>query len=318
MAIPPAPRFRVPIIFNANPRVIFILSANADGSAHSITTFSGPNLETAKLDFPDGWFAASCWQQIPMFSLELSGRLALLGTNNAEKEAKIPCLASGFLAINVATRAVTAVPLPGAGKINASAALGDINDYLFGTSSDGGNRNLSDTMFLFDGVTNTALRLDLPAGVTQFAGAQPIPGLTAILALAANQQPGDAGFVYFDLERETSRVLPVPEGFASVNLLAVFEGQRKIVARGNKAAGAGSQYLIYDLLTGDLQMPENPPGVVFVGAAPAQPGGAGGGQGGQQLPPAQYQVVNEKSGYIAAVGFNQERDPVGVLTLRIP
>jgi uncharacterized protein (TIGR03437 family) len=309
-------RFRLPMNWDPLTRNLFILSRNPDGSSHSVTVFGGPELQSRTVSLPDGWFAASCWQQIPLFNLELSRQLALLGAAVASTEASTACLSNGFLLLDIPTQRFRAIPLPGQGQINAAGAIGDINDYLFGASSDGGNRNLSDTLFVLDSVAGSAFRLGLPAGVTQFAGLQPVPELSALLAAATNRQPGDGGLVYFDLENEAARILPIPEGFVSINIVAVFEDQRKVVARGNKPNNSGSQYLIYDLQNGDLLMPDNPPGVVFVGQLPAQP--APGGQPGQPQPPAQYQVVNVKSGFVAAVGFGENRQPLGVLAIRVP
>ncbi|MBK5294851.1 MAG: hypothetical protein JJE04_24635 [Acidobacteriia bacterium] len=325
--VPPAPggagpagqqaRFRLPINWDPTTRTIFVLSSNSDGSAHSFTAFTGPELQPTTITLPSGWFVANCQPRIALFNLELSRRIALLGSSTAETEVKAACLSQAFLLLDIASQQITAVPLPGQGQINAASPAGDVNDYLFGTSSDGGNRNLADTLFVLDSVAGSAFRLNLPSGVTQFSGLQPIPELSALLAAATTRAEGDGGLVYFDLENETSRVLPIPEGFVSLNVVAVFDETRKVVARGNKAGGAGSQYLIYDLLNGDLLMPDNPSGVAHVGQLPALPG-PGGGQGGQPQAPAQYQVVSAKSGFVTAVGFGEDRQPKGLLSLRVP
>src|SRR5260370_2682375 len=91
-----------------------------------------------------------------------------------------------------------------------------------------------------------------------------------------NRVADDGGFVIFDIGQAATRVLPVPDGFATAQLVAVYPTTRKLLGRGVNTGDTGSQYLIYDLITGDLQMPPNPDGVAFVGAAPAQtPAGPG-------------------------------------------
>ncbi len=316
------PRFTLPFSFDATTRALFVLSRNPDGSAHSMTSFTGPQLQARTIGLPSGWFVASCQPQIPLFNLELSRRLALLGSVTAETEVTPACLSQAFLLLDIATQQFTAVPLPGQGNINVAGAVGDVNDYLFGTSSDSGTRGLADTLFVLDSVAGSAFRLNLPAGVTQFTGLQPIPELSALLASATTRAVGDGGLVYFDLENETARVLPIPEGFVSINIVSVFSEVRKVVARGNRGNASGSQYLIYDLLTGDLLMPDNPPDVAYVGLLPAVPapggGGGGGGQPGQPQAPTQYQVIGDKSGFVTAVGFGDDRQAKGLLSIRIP
>jgi hypothetical protein len=242
------------------------------------------------------------------------------------------------------------IATPGSGAVNTLRGAGDVNDYLFATNSDPGNRNLTDTLFVLDSAAGSAFRLDLPAGVTGFSGVQPVPELSSLVAIASNQVPGDAGLVFFDLQNEQQRFFPVPEGFQTVQLLDVFVNTRKLIARGIKTAASGTQYLIYDLITGDLTIPENPEGVAFVGplpAAPTGPGGPGGGLGGGpggggfpggglpggglgggglgggavERPVVQVtaaQAVNLKSNTIIALAFNAQRQRVGVVAIRVP
>jgi uncharacterized protein (TIGR03437 family) len=314
-------RLRLANTFDALTRTLFVLARKPDNSAHAMVAFSGASLDAKLIEFPAGWFAANCSPQIALFPLELSRRLALFGAPRPEDAALNPCAATGFLVIDIAAQSIRAIPLPGAGQVNTRLAAGDINDYLFASNSDVVNRAISDTLYVLDTVAESAFRLDLPAGVTGFAGILAVPQLSSLIAVATNRVAGDAGLVLFDLEAEQQRLLPVPEGFQTIQFVGVFTNTRKLVARGNKPNNEGSQYLIYDLTNGDLVMPPNPPGVTFVGALPAQapgPGGQPGGPGQPAQQAAQFQAVSPKSNFIAAIGFDASRNPVGLLALRVP
>ena len=129
-----------------------------------------------------------------------------------------------------------------------------------------------------------------------------------------NRVADDGGFVIFDIGQAATRVLPVPDGFATAQLVAVYPTTRKLLGRGVKTGNTGSQYLIYDLITGDLQMPPNSDGVAFVGAAPAQtPAGPG-------IPQAvlNLQRANTNANTVDAVTYSNDRKQNGVMTLRIP
>ncbi len=316
-----AVNFRVSVTFDALTRTLFVLSQNADGSAHGFSTFAADGADAKVATLPEGWFVAGCTANIRGFNLELSRRVAYFGARAADSEFRNICPSHGFLLLEPSTASITAVPLPAQGQLNASANLGDVNDYLYGTNSDPTNPQVVDTLYVLDGVSGSAFSLSLPTGITSFAGVTPVPLLGALVATARTRTPGDGGLIWFDLENETSRILPVPSGFASIQLVAVYETTRKVIARGIRPDNAGSQYLIFDLITGDLVMAPNPEGVVFVGALPAQQAPGGGGGGGQQpqqpQQPAQLQVVNEKSNFLAGVAFNEQRRQVGVVAVRV-
>jgi hypothetical protein len=312
----------VQVAYDAATRGLYFAGRKSDHSADAILSFRGADMTPGLDELPPGWFATSCTSVVRLFSLELSRRIALLGSRQLERDFTSPCPAHGFITLDLSNRNVSAAALPGQGAFNAGSNVGDVNDYLFGVNTDPSNRGLADTLYVFDGVTQSAFRMNLPTEVTSFAGAVAVPELSAVLGLATNRVNGDAGIVYFDLDKEQSRVFPVPDGFQTVQFVSVMTNNRKIVARGIRPQNTGSQYLIYDLRTGDLAMPPNPEGVAFVGALPAaqpgQPGAGQPGQGGPQQPPAQYQAVNIKSSTITAVGFNENREPAGILTIRVP
>jgi hypothetical protein len=307
---------RVQVAYDQATRAIYFVGRKSDNSVDAIISFRGADITPGVQELPAGWFATSCSPLLRLFTLELSRRLAILGSRRMETEFANPCLADAFILADLNGQAVSSIELPAQGQLNAAANVGDVNDYLFGVNSDPSNRSLADTIFVLDGVTQSAFRMNLPTEVTSFAGAVAVPELAAVLGLATNRINGDAGIIYFDLDKEQSRLFPTPEGFQAVQFVGIMTNNRKLVARGVRPQNAGSQYLIYDLRTGDLAMPPNPEGVAYVGAVPAQPGQPGGAQPGQ--PAAQYQAVNVKSSTVTAVGFNADREPVGILTVRIP
>ena len=90
---------------------------------------------------------------------------------------------------------------------------------------------------------------------------------------------------------------------------------RKVLARGNKANNEGSQLVIYDLVSGDLVMPANPDGCVFVGVLPAAAPGGGGGQPGQGG--GQMMVANARSNIVTAGCFGANRQLHGVMSLHL-
>jgi len=313
---------RLSINLDQEEGVFYVLVRRSDNSNHALAVFAATDTPAKLVNLPEGWFVAACSPSIPLYNLELSRKLAFLGSNVAEPEFKDPCPGIGFLLLDLETQTVTAVPLPGQGQFDTDAAAsGDVNDYIYGSNTDPARRNTADTLFVLDSVTASAFRVDLLAGVTTFAGLRPVPAMNALIASAMNRQVGDAGLVVFDLDRAEARVLPVPEGFATVNLVEVFTTTRKLVARGIKATG--SQYLIYDLLTGDLLMPENPPGVASVGGPPpraaqqpAQP--PGGGSPAQPQAPQIQQRANAKANTVAGFAYSSEGKQLGVVVLRVP
>ncbi len=351
-AQPAANLRRALVYFDAQRQTLYIAARRSDRSGDGMIAFSAQDLEAGVIAFPEAWFVAACSPTLPAFTLELSRRLVLLGGPEPESEIKDPCPATGFLLLDLEERKVTAVELPGQGRFDADPTVtGDVNDFIYGSNTDPSRRNLADTLYVLDGVSASAFRLDLPTGVTSFANPVAVPAMNAVIALATNRVAGDAGFVFFDLENAVARLLPAPEGFAQVSFLSVFPATRKLAARGVKAGGAGSQYLIYDLVTGDLLAPANPERVAWVGAVPQAAVGQGGGtqnppgqgipppgqgtpapgqgppgagrpgQGGAVTPAAPapvLQQVNPRANTIAAAAFDAQGKQVGLLVVRVP
>ena len=296
-------------------RSYIVVSAKSDGSAHGFVVFPLAAGNIRAFPLPDGKFFALCAAQLRTFQLDLSRKIAFSAGVSSEIAIKTPCPAQGFATFDLATPAVDFVPLPGSGSFNASGnSENELNDYVVGANTSTANR--SDTMYVFDGVTNSTFRFDLPAEVASFTNLTTISELNAVVGLATNRVAGDAGIVYFDLELAASRLMPTPEGFATVAISSVFPATRKLIARGTKANNAGTNYLIYDLVTGDLRIIENPSGVAFVGTVPAQAPAGGGQPGGAQANPV-LQSINNKSNTIEAVTYGADRKQTGVMLIRV-
>lgn len=310
-----APVFRVTTRFDGETATYFVLAQRSQGENNAVIAFTleGPGPQV--IPFPDSWFAAACAGPVRMFNLELVHSVALFGSKTPVNEFKNPCPANGFLLLNMEKRSLLPIPVPGHAQINTSAAIGDVNDFLFATNTDPARRGVSDVLIVLDGASGLVARFDMPIGVVGYFGITPVAGMNALVGLAMNRAAGDEGLLFFDLEEDTVRLLPTPEGFASVNTVAVFPITRKLVARGVKPNNGGTQYLVYDLLTGDVHMPPNPPGVVWVGTAPRPPA-----QPGQPAPPAvpMLEDISPRANMIAAMGYDAERRQIGVFTLRIP
>jgi uncharacterized protein (TIGR03437 family) len=316
-------RLSVPTFFDGGARLLYLPVRSSDGAKHSIALFPFDENPPRTLELPDGWFLTACSQQLPLFNLELTRRIAFLGSRTAETESRAQCPAQGFLVIDLASRNIGAAPLPGNGVLNASAASGEINDFIFGGNIDPAVQGNSDTVYAFDTVASSVLRLDLPAGILTFIGLNPIPELNLLVGTTRNRVVGDAGLVVFDLERTETRILATPEGFNTVNLIGLFPATRKLLARGNRENG--SVYLVYDLLTSDLDIVPNPSGVAWVGnvpAAPATPGQPGQptqpGQPAAQVPTTPMQRPQASSNSITSIGYGPDRQPAGVLVVRLP
>ncbi len=313
-----AVRFRVSFDYDTSSRVYYVLSHKPDNSAQALVAFNFAASGEKALVFPEKWYAASCLPNFPIYNLEVSRRLTLLVTNTPETEFKQQCYALGYLTVDLASQKMEAIPLAGEGRLNV-ASVSDMNDYLIG-SNVGTQTQPADTLYVLDGVTASASRLQLPPGITSYAALRPIPAMGLMLALGQNRVAGDQGMVVFDLDNAETRILPVPEGFAAIQLVDIMTASRKVVARGTKTGNSGSQYLIYDLMTKDLMLAPNPAGVAWVGAVPnaaTTPGGGGGG-GGQQQTQAVFQDSSPKSNSVAAIGFDADRNALGVVLVRVP
>lgn len=310
-------RLPVTTFFDGPTRVYYVLSRKADGSQHGFATFTLDDAPAKAVPMPEGWFAASCVQQIPIAGLELSRRFGMLGSRTAATAFANPCPAQGFILMDLTNQTPTATALPGAGQFNASAGADEMNDYMFGQNTDPAQRNIADTLYILDGVTAVTSRIDLPAGITGFGAVSRVPALNWLIAPATRTTQGDSGLVIFDLDTATSRVLPVPEGFATVQSLGVFNATRKLLARGVAPANAGTQFLIYDLISGDLAIIANPAGVAFVGPPPAQAPAPGGGGPGQPQQQAVQIRVSQKSNSVEALAFDSARRQTGIVSLKV-
>ena len=213
--------------------------------------------------------------------------------------------------------------MPGAGQFSTAQGTDEMNDYIFGSNTDPARQGTSDTLYVLDGVTATAFRVDLPAGLTGFAQLRAVPTMNLLVGLGrARQQAGDAGLVVFDLDRGQGTVFPTPDGFISVQIVDVFPATRKVVARGTRQGNTGTQLLVYDLLNGNLQIVDNPDGVAFVGtpavaAVPGIPGGGGGQPGGAAQTPSVNLRSNIRANAVLAITYDADRKQNGVLTLRL-
>ena len=313
-------RFTVSALVDGPTRQFLVLSRRADNSAHGFVSFPLDAGDAKANPFPNGQFAAACSPNIRFFGVELVRRIGLLSSPQPDREFRQNCTAQGFLLIDLDGLAAEAIPLPGAGEFSATQGTNELNDYIYGSNNDPQRQGSADTLYVLDGVTASAFRIDLPSGVNAFAQLRPVPGTSLLIGLArrANQN-GDAGLVVFDLDRGQGQVLPTPDGFALVQLVDVFPATRKVVARGTRTGGNGTQLLVYDLLTGDLQMPANPDGVAFVGAPPAQPGqpGGGGGGGGGGQAGAITLSSNVRAQTVEAITYSANRQANGLMVLRV-
>jgi len=153
------------------------------------------------------------------------------------------------------------------------------------------------------------------------------------IAVGTKQTQGDAGFVFFDLERGGASILSLPDRFSSASVVGVFPITRKLAATGTRTDGTGSQLIVYGLITGDATVVPNPEGVAWIGSAtqqtavgfpgggfpPGFPGGAPpGGMPGLVLASAGLQQANTKANTVAAVCFDSNQKQIGIIGLRVP
>lgn len=315
---------------DAPSRSLLILSRKTDDSTHGIVRFSLGDEAVGEIAFPEGWFAATCSVRVPSLNIELARRLAFFADRSSANQIRNPCPAQGFVLYDIEAQTFEAVPLPGQGQMNAAGSANEMNDFVYATNIDPSRQGRADTVFVLDAVTQTAFRFDPPPEIAAIQNLTPVREMNALIA-----QAGDAGFVVFDVENVQTRVLPTPEGFNNMQLVGVFPATRKLVARGIRSDG--TQLLVYDLRTGDLDMPANPEGVAFIGPPPVQqptPGGGGviqiprpgpgPGPGQQQPPQQQIQApviglrANARANTVEAIAYNSERQQVGVVVLRVP
>ena len=325
----PAGVVRLPVTaaYDAPQRTYYVLARRADNSRHGLVAIRTDRNEVRVIEFPDGWFAAACTPTIRFIAVELVRRIGLLASSAADRAFNAACPASGFLLFDLDDQKVSPVTLPGAGQFSATGGSDEMNDYIFGSNTDPARQGTSDTLYVLDGVTATAFRVDLPAGLSGFAQLRTVPSMNLLIGLGrARQQVGDAGLVVFDLDRGQGTVFPTPDGFTAVQIVDVFPATRKVVARGTRQGNANTQLLVYDLVNGDLQIIENPAGVAFVGlpataaAGPGGglPGGPGGGPpGGAAQTPSVSLRANVRANAVLGITYDADRKQNGVIVLRL-
>ncbi|MBI5086131.1 MAG: hypothetical protein HZB13_16220 [Acidobacteria bacterium] len=301
----PAPALSlVPADVDAATRLYYAVSKSEDGTKHGVVAFPANENPARVVEFPEGWYVSACTNNIAVFPLELTQRLALFGTKVRERQFRAQCTARGFVEFDLRPQGVTrAFELPGQGEFNVTGGANEINDFLYGTDADPVQRGASSTMFVFDSATEAVFRMDLPGGVASFMQPRPFAELNLVVAMARERVPGDQGIVLFDLEKGEAQLLPTPADFDTMQFLSIMPGTLKLVAKGMRSGGSGSQYLIFDLLTRDLEMVANPERVVWVGAA------QGATIAGER--------VNPKSNSVMAVGFDAERKAAGLMLIKI-
>ena len=312
-------------IFDGQARVYWVLARNLAKTADAFIGFPlTGNTEPVIRRLAEGTFVASCTPQTRLFNIDLTRRIAVSTGVTAEAEVKNPCSANAFAVLDLGARTLTAITLPGQGEFSVSGnSANEMSDYVYGTNADPGRQNRSDTIYVLDGVGNSTFRLDLPPEIATFNNLSPIPDMTLLVAQASapgSNLAGGAGLVIFDIENQQAKLLPTPAGYSAVQLLATFPVSRKLLARGTRADPAGSQLLLYDLVTGNLQILANPEGVSWVGQvpnAPGQPGQQGQpGQPGQQPAPA-IQHFSPRSNAVHVMGYGANRQPAGMILVRV-
>lgn len=302
-----------PTFFEGGTRSYYAMAIGPEGK-HGFTYFPAEG-EARAIPLPEGWTFTACIAQIPVYNLELARRISLLISRVEDRSFKNPCPADGYAIFDLATREFNAIALPGSGQLNVTGGALEMNDFLLGSNTDPARRNTAETLYALDGVNETVFRFDLPSGVNNFSGNNPVPAMNLLIAAANNRNPGDAGLVVFDLERTEAKLLPTPEGFSAVNFIAVAQGLRKLIARGMLAGNAGAQILIYDLFSGDLEIVPNPEGVAILGPLPPTPQTPG------QPPQQQINVpvrFNPKTNSLEALAYGEDRRQRGVAIVRIP
>lgn len=296
-------------------QAVYVIVRATNGKGDALAAFA--NQQVTAIPFPDGWFAASCTPNLRIFNLDLARQIGFPATKTAENTAKQNCPAYGFVLLDRDARRVSISESPGSEGFNAASQAGDVADFIYTVSTNPQRVNVAESLYVLDSTTGSSFRLDLPPGVAGFGQVREELALFSILAPANATQNGngDAGIAVFDLDSATARLLPTPDGFAAVQILGIFDSTRKVVARGNRAGNAGSSILIYDLVSGDLFVPNVPASCTFAGVLPgAAPGQGGGGGGGQQA--VNLTLLNPKANAVVAGCFDTSRRLTGFLYIR--
>lgn len=317
---PAASIIRGATFFDGQARIYWVLARNSGKTADAFIGFPlAADAEPFIREFPAGTFAASCTPQTRLFNIDLSRRIAVSTGTTAETEVKNPCTAQAFAVLDLTARELATVPLPGQGEFSVSGnSANEMSDYVYGTNADPARQNRSDTIYVLDGVGGSTFRLDLPPEIATFTNITPIPEMTLLVAQANAQGSnviGGAGLVIFDIENQQARLLPTPAGFAAVQLLSTFPVTRKLLTRGTRTDPAGSQLLLYDMVTGDLQILPNPDGVSWVGQVPNAPAGPGQPPPQQPAPPIQH--FSPRSNAVHVMGYGANRQAAGMILVRV-
>ncbi|MFB3829377.1 MAG: hypothetical protein ACE15B_21590 [Bryobacteraceae bacterium] len=319
----PAALPRGTVAYDSARRIIYALARSGDGSRHGFVAFAADQRTDPKLiAFPDGWFAPTCTANIRTFTLELSRRIALIGSGVAETAFSAACAGKGFLLVDLERQEASAAPLPAQSQINATGA-DELNDYIYAGNIDVSRRGQgADTLYVLDGITASAFTIALPGGIDSFTRLQPVAGMSLLIGAAMQSVAGDQGLIVFDLDQAIARLLAIPDGFNAVSELGVFPATRKMVARAQRPGA--SQLVVYDLVNGDVMPVPNPPGVASIGpvAAPREPQpGLPGLPGGVQLPAAAAGRVisaNARANTVAAITYDAAGVQNGIVAVRVP
>jgi uncharacterized protein (TIGR03437 family) len=316
-AAPPPPT--EPVIFDTASRTFFALARTPDAAKDAFIGFPLVSGDLAIAEFPEGWFAASCTSDIRPLTLNLVGQAALVGSRVAETEFKTACAGTGFLTLDFSEAAMQAIPLGDQGQIRvpttrADTSLALMNDYVYAVKLDSTRPNASDALYVLDGVNASAAAMPLPNAVTAFTNGalQQLPETNSLLVQTIDRVAGDQGFVLFNLDAQTAANLPLPDGFVSVASLAdgatvCCFATHKLIARAVKPGGSAA--VIYDLVTGDVNVVTNPDNVTSIGPAAAPAGAA--------VTAARVVLANAMANTISAVAYNGNRQ-VGIMVIRIP
>jgi hypothetical protein len=311
-----------PATYDTGSRLFYVLARATDSSGDAFLTFGLADTTDPKIvAFPDGWFAASCTADIRLFALDLVGQVALAGSKVAESEFKANCAATAFLTLDFSAGTMTAIPLNDQGQIRVPTTRADVsmalmNNYVYGVKLDSTRATTSDTLYVLDGVNGNAVTMPVPAAVTAFTSGTllEIPEINSLLVATFDKLAGDQGFVLFNLDAQTAKNLPLPDGFASVANLndgaaVCCLATRTLVARAVKQGG--SNVVAYRLATGDVVVVPNPQNVTSVGPPAASAAGA------NAVTAARVVIANAQANTISAVGYANNRQ-VGILVIRIP
>ena len=296
----------------AAKKTVYVAAKMPDDSLHAFAAFPLDGSDATVVPLPSGWFIAACSNALRTYNFVIGKQLGLFASNSGVNTYKAACPASGYLEMDVATAAITAVPLPVNSDMVTGAATGTFNDFLYATNFSPTARTAS-SVYVLDGTGAVAFRLEPPAGVNAFQAPTTISVADGLIASAQKRAAGDQGLVFFDLANQTSVQLPLPDNFATVTLAGFFPATRKVVVRGISADRKTSNLVVYDLAVYDrtAAMPvgvvvPNPDGVASLAGKP-----------GAAASP-RLLAINVNANTVSAVAFDADGKQVGVVTVRVP